>query len=327
MWISGSRKLDIGILGFSGLIGLFLYEIVKGNTLALIIYGFILTQFFDAGHNYVTFWRTFFKRATSKDKIYFLLLFLFCFLVIYSWLALKIPYFWAFFLYFTFFHHIRQYYGISRWYQKLNNRSCPKSNFFLYALTISPFILFHFRNFPTITNFPKVDLFKYPDPQLFKIGIFAYAIILIGWIIHEYTLYSNGKREFNRFLSIFMPGLLHFIIFLLASDFLQILFPLFLVHGLSYIFLMGITLDKLEFKKGHFIPLVAGSAVLFGLADYLYRHFILHENYGYLIGKSNFDILILALITTPAIFHYFSDGVIWTGQNADMRLLFTRENT
>jgi hypothetical protein len=325
MWISGNRNIDILIFHLSGLLGLALYMLFKQNNLALIFYGFLIIQLFDAGHNYVTVWRTFIKRVNNLERFNYFLLFLFCFLIILFWLTLRIPEFWTFFLYFTFFHHIRQYYGICRWYQKLNNRYCKISNLFLYSLTIIPFILFHFRNLPKITNYSKISLFQFPSQNIFFGGLAIYFLIFLAWIFHEINILKNNKWEINRFLSILMPVVLHFICFLICKDILQILLPLFLVHGLSYLFITGITLEKLENKKHAFLPIIFITALIFGFADYLYRILILHENYNYLTLGKPFDFIILALITTPALFHYFTDGLLWTGKNKDMKMIFSEE--
>jgi len=325
MWISGNRNIDILVFHLSGLIGLVFFILIGQNNLSFILYGFLITQFLDAGHNYITAWRTFILRVNLWERINYFLLFLFCFLIILLWVYLKIPEFWTFFLYFTFLHHIRQYYGICRWYQKLNNRHCNISNFFLYSLTIFPFILFHFRNLPEITNYSKISLFQFPSQNIFFGGLLIYALIFLAWVFHEIKLFKNGNWEINRFLSIFMPGLLHFICFIICQDFLQIIFPLFLVHGLSYIFVMGITLEKLENKKFPFLAIVFISSLIFGSADYLYRFFVLHENYNYLVFGNSFNFILLAIITTPALFHYFADGLLWTGKNKDMKVVFSRE--
>jgi len=324
-WISGNRSLDILVFHLSGLIGLAFYMLLKQNNLLLIFYIFLITQLFDAGHNYITIWRTFIKRVNLMERFNYFLLFLFCFLIILFWLIFRLPEFWTFFLYFTFFHHIRQYYGICRWYQKLNNRYCIFSNLFLYSLTIFPFILFHFRNIPKIINYPKISLFQFPDKNLFFVGLIIYFLIFLAWVFHEIRLSANRNWEINRFLSICMPGLLHFICFIFCTDLLKILLPLFLVHGISYIFIMGITLKKLENGKIPYLLLVSISAIFFGLSDYLYRFYVLQENYTYLTLGNGFNFVLLALITTPALFHYFADGLLWTGKNKDMKMLFSKE--
>jgi len=88
---------------------------------------------------------------------------------------------------------------------------------------------------------------------------------------------------------------------------------------------MGITLKKLENGKIPYLLLVSISAIFFGLSDYLYRFYVLQENYTYLTLGNGFNFVLLALITTPALFHYFADGLLWTGKNKDMKMLFSKE--
>jgi len=322
MWILGSFKKDLSVFHLSGIFVLICYLIFKENTLFLAIWSFIFFQIVDVGHNYITFWRTLFKKGNDPEIRFYWMSFGGSFLFISTWLFLGIPYYWTFALYFIVYHHIRQFYGVNRWYQRLNNRYCKRSNYFLYLLTAFPFLVFHFRKFPPNPDANR-QLFTYPSETLFNLGMIFCFYIFILWIIHEIKLYRQGIREMNRFLSIAIPAILHLFCFLFAPNYLSIFFPLLTIHGLTYFAIMGKSLKALNPKKslGYIIFIVGLSLIAFGISDYLYKGLVVRRLLAYGNSQNVLFTLLLALTGTASLFHCFIDGFIWKRKNHDAKVI------
>lgn len=320
MWILGSYKKDLLIFHLSGFFVLFSYLLFKNDAFFTFIWSFIFFQIIDVGHNYITFWRTLFKKENNS---FYWSVFGGCFLFISTWLFLGIPYYWTFALYFIVWHHIRQFYGINRWYQKLNNRFCKSSNYFLYLLTFGPFIVFHFRNFPPNPDINR-QLFTYPQPTIFKLGLIICSLLFISWVLGEIRLYLKGEWELNRFLAIGIPATLHFYCFLFAKNYLSIFFPLLAVHGLSYLAIMSNSLFKLNPKRPVYFYLifVTISIFLFGFGDYLYKENIIKKLFYYDQNDNLLYPFLLALTGTASLFHCLIDGFLWTNKNPDAKKIF-----
>jgi hypothetical protein len=320
MWILGSFKRDLSIFHFSGIFALLFYLIFKENLLFVVIWSFVFFQIVDVGHNYITFWRTLFKKVDDPDSKFYWLILGGSFLLISIWLLLEIPYYWTFALYFIVWHHIRQLYGINRWYQRLNNRFCKFSNHFLYLLTFGPFITFHFRKFPPNPDLNR-QLFTLQNETIFHIGVILCFLILIFWILHEIKLYRSGIHELNRFLSLAVPISLHFYCFLFSKTYLSIFFPLLTIHGLSYMAIMGKSLNILNPKKslGYFMALVSLSLIAFGICDYLYDDLVIKKLMLNGYPKNYLFTLLIALTGTASLFHCIADGILWTRNNPEAK--------
>jgi hypothetical protein len=103
------------------------------------------------------------------------------------------------------------------------------------------------------------------------------------------------------------PSALYSISFLLGRTQMEILAPLVVSHGVSYILLVSLSVQRTyvgETLKKMAVPLVALTAVAFGIADYLYA-----ENF-FLLGNPGLSAF-AALYLTPLFCHYLFDAVIW----------------
>ncbi|MCX7979178.1 MAG: hypothetical protein N2578_09265, partial [Bdellovibrionaceae bacterium] len=119
---------------------------------------------------YITSFRAF-RRPTPHYAIKHALVFALIALGSYAWMALGVPGFWSFVVYFTIFHHGRQFYGILRWYMGLNRRADRYSEWFLYLLTCIPLIFFHFRPIKPFSIYGGSDNFFYPITEIYQMGI------------------------------------------------------------------------------------------------------------------------------------------------------------
>lgn len=324
-WILGSFLKDfLGFYGFA-FIAIAYFTLTSPNPTTFAIIFFLLPTLIDTGHVYLSFWRVIWKPL--KEKWLYMLLFFLVFLASFLWMIFKSPGFWSLLLYFTIYHHIRQYYGITRWYQKKNSRFCQLTNFFLYTLTLLPVVAFHFRNV-SISLYSKEDLFVFPSPYLYTITKNLYFLFLFLYLFFEIYIYFNVKKEINRISSIIFPALLHGICFLKGDNISTIIFPLLITHGLSYFWIIALNIKKTSPIKTFqswktalfascFIMLIGGGLEsLLDLAvndyDYLSKNSDLHKS------------ILLAFIVTPNLWHYIVDGIVWKSKDSDAALLYSK---
>lgn len=323
MWILGSLKTESMFFFLPALFAVAIAISFPHLGDESVIYGFIATALIDSGHVYTTVWRTFFHPEERRSShVYWTFPFLIC-LFFCCWYFFKIPGLWSFVVYSTLFHHVRQVYGFSKWYQALNKRSDRISDYFLYALSIGPMIVYHFR-LDAIGDYYSVgDLFIYRSADLFKISISLYALIVAGWLLYEARLWNKGIKETNRFLSIAVPAVVYGYCFLLSRTFTQLLFPLLFLHGISYCGVMGISLQRT--RSGWFstitksLLIVGVTAIVFGVFESMMEETIVGD-----MRKENGLIpsLIIGLYLTPLYCHYLFDAMIWKRSHRESKLIF-----
>lgn len=277
------------------------------------ILGLITYILIDTGHAYVTSLRTYFDKSESKDPFYYWAPAL-LFLSMFAWAFSGTPYLWSFVLYATFYHNTRQHYGIFAWYCSLNKVRQSLNKHFIYALTILPFITFHFREMNFQGIYAGNEIFFYPSLLLYKFGISANLVLFAMFGLYNLSLFRKGQWSTPVVLSVFIPGLLNFYCLSLAPSMSLVLLPLLAIHGIAYFFLVGLTLKRTSrtgaslvkltvvvlFTAGFFGILERGSAESF--VDYLpslqYR------------GRWLMSALV-SLIILPSLSHYVFDAYIW----------------
>lgn len=148
-WILGHRKLDILSLILPGYVGLLLVWWFSDMPTAVLVIGFIALVLVDSGHVYTSFLRGAFFETNNLVKTSLSLIGVF--LVLYFWLKLQIPYFWSFIVYFTLFHHFRQFAGLIKWYNKIESYFDPLLIQFFYISVLLSIVIFHVN--PTPTDF------------------------------------------------------------------------------------------------------------------------------------------------------------------------------
>jgi hypothetical protein len=320
MWILGSLKYDALYLYLPGILSLFIGLILPAISETSLFYAFIATTFIDSGHVYTTLWRTYFHPEERRSSPIYFLTPLITLGLFSLWHFSQLPGLWLFVIYSTLFHHVRQFYGLSRWYQSLNKRSDPISNYFLYTLCIVPIIAFHFRPEIPENFYNAINDLRSPSLLMFKIFILLYAFILTSWIVYEIRIWKKGVHEMNRVLSIGFPGIVYGHCFLIGRTNAQVLFPLLIIHGISYFSLLGEVLQKTQkksfrnFGKGIFVVVV--TALIFGPMEAWFEQTLLPDKEEGVLAS-----LSIGLYFTPLFCHYVFDAFIWKRSHREASLI------
>ncbi len=318
-WILGKAKYDLPLVLFPGLLILPLIPFMNDReSITFLIVGFLGLAVADAGHVYTTAWRL----ATEKSiysKLITYAIPVAVFVTIFLWYYFKIPLLWSAVVYATFFHHIRQFYGVSRWYQRLNKNLRKTSDFFLYTLTIMPLVMLHFTTGIEFTYYTDQDILFYPSNTILYPLLAVYILLVIAWLAWEAFLYfKKNQKELNRFFSVLGPAALYLLAMIGAKDYREAVFiPLLLGHGIPYIAIISWRLDKKQKLKAKKFSIIFGlvlvSAVALGTAEMVVQEGFLDISYQYLNNApSTFWAAIIALYLTPLISHYLWDMYIWT---------------
>ncbi len=322
-WIFNSFIKDFAVLwGAAFPLILLLMYTPQGKAwglLALVAYVFI-----DSGHAYATAFRTYFKKNIVFSSPLYLSVPLLCFLIFFSWAYLGVPYLWSFVLYATFYHNTRQHYGILKWYEKINH-SIPNSGLFLYALTVLPFIGFHFKSFRYSGIYHEKEFFFYPDQTLFLIFLGLNALTLFTFFSYSLRLHKQGQLQSPVFFSILFPGLVNFCCFSLGTTVDQVLVPMVAIHGIAYFFLTARVLERTSNRKLSLwlliIPVVVVSAV-FGFLEYLTQINFVKSAASFEYRGDWGTSLAVSLVVTPLMTHYFLDAVIWRKKDPEFAKVF-----
>lgn len=327
MWILGSpvrEFLSLYLPGLLGVVAAFLSPDLGDESL---LYGIFAMGIIDSGHVYTTAWRTWLhpeEVRTSSGYWLFPLLFLALFSV---WFYLEIPYLWAFVVYATFYHHARQVYGFSKWYQKLNRRSDRVSDYAVYLMALFPLIIYHFRPEAIGSYYTENDLFLYPWEEMRDTLLLIYLALVLSWIFREYRLWRNGTREVNRILSIACPGIIYAYCFLVGTTVTQILFPLLFLHGIAYFAVMGQSLSRTQKRfSGKYLAImtVLVTALMFGLMEAWFEENIVPRSLGENPWLSS---LVVGFSLTPLFCHYAFDAVIWRKGHREAGLVFASDSS
>lgn len=321
MWILGKARLEFLLLYLPGLISIFLAILFPHLGDESIIYALLATAIIDSGHVYTTSWRTFLHPEELKSsKIYFILPGI-LFFIFFLWHNSGMKGLWSFVVYATLFHHVRQVYGFSKWYQGLNKRQDKTSDYFLYSLCIFPMIAYHFREGVPGNYYSDTDLFLTPNNTVLKVSYIIYAGILAGWIVREMRLWKEGTREINRLLSVGFPALVYGYCFFVARTFSQVLFPLLFIHGVPYIAVLGQSLYRT--RKNRFrnfsmaLLIVSFTAVIFGLGESWFESNVISsaDPINYLTS------FLVGVWLTPLFCHYLFDAIIWKRSHRESALV------
>ncbi len=288
-----------------------------------LLYGMLALGVIDSGHVYTTMWRTWLhKEEVITEKLYFFFPVAF-FLLFATWFYFELPYLWSFVVYSTLYHHTRQVYGFSKWYQKLNKRQDNESDRYLYFFAYFPMVIYHFRPEAIGSYYTDTDLFLYPQPVLRDFLLYFYLMVAMTWGYREWRLWQSGIREPNRILSVAYPGVIYAFCFLVGNTVTQILFPLLFIHGIAYFGVMGQSMSKTQRRfqnEGIAILVVLVTAVVFGLTESWFE-----ENFvGHKLGENPIlNSFIIGLSLTPLYCHYAFDAMIWRKNHREAGLIFS----
>jgi hypothetical protein len=326
-WILSNLKRDALFILLPGYIT---FLIIYGINLPLLAYNalsFFIFAIIDSGHVYNTLWRTYFNAEERKSSKLYLLVPLVIFIGILLWFYFQIPYLWSFIFYATVYHHLRQYYGVMKWYEKKSFSFSAYSGKFLYALCLLPSIASHFRGNLRLSFYTSRDFLHYPNQKLFLICCAVHLLLVVFWLGYELYSYRRGRFHLQRFLSILFPTGLYSLTGYIAVNSSQVLMPLIMAHGIPYIALMGISLrksrpDKYNNYKMIFIILVS-TAIIFGSCEYFFEQFSADLNDQYLFIKpSLLQSVLVSLYLIPVLCHYAFDAIIWRRKHREASLIY-----
>lgn len=313
-WILGSFNNDLLGLFLPGYFGLICVSLFSSIPTAAIIIGFVSLVLIDSGHVYTTFLRGPFFKFHNKAKTLASLFSIFLFL--FFWLYFQIPYFWSFVVYYTLFHHVRQYVGLIKWYNKLEQYHDSILIYLFYASVLISMLLFHTDPNQTLTyySFPG-DVLYFPSQTFFNYLIFAQVLI---WLIYVgytgYVFFILKLKPFKTHLFFVLAILFYFLVCMSNRNTPLVLVPILFAHGIPYILLIYHSRKKLKPNQTKIKVLgILSFVVLFmSIFEYAIQEYVV--DYEYLNGLL-FPKILLALFLTPLIFHYVIDGYIWKSKH------------
>lgn len=326
-WIFNSSKKDSLWLILPGLLAIILaFSInLENNALVAFIFFFVAKGFLDSGHIAITYFRTYGDPEERNKKVYMWVP-LGLFLIFFTWMYFSIPWFWAFIIYMTVFHNFRQYYGITRWYQKLNQRFDKKSDTFLHLLCLIPFLTFHFRDLEKLDLYFNPQVIPYfKSENIVQILSGLWIFIFIFFILREVYLYTLTKKiELNRISSIVVPSLIYFISFTFGKNLEQIFLPNVLAHGVAYIGMTSLALQRTQNQSfKHFLKLTIAIAFIWGILVTLSEVYFLDDfTYDLFISKNPWIIGLISLYLTPLFMHYIYDAFLWKSSHPKAKHIY-----
>lgn len=324
-WILKSWKREFFWLYLPGpltfVLGYFLSARFEASTI-FFIYALLVRDFMDSGHIYATLWRTYLDpEERVRSKMYWLVPIIFM-LLFFVWIYYRLPFLAAFVAYVTIFHNCRQFYGISKWYQRINNSYRKSSDFFLYANCFLPIVVAHFRtNYNSTTYYIKDTLFLHPDQNICNAFTLLYFAVLLCWFAYEIQLFVKKQFELNRVLSVALPSFIYGFAFMLGRSVAEILPALVISHGMGYFAMTSLAINKKNPRRFHsfYVSLatILLTAVFFGnILGALKEYF--------LAGTSHVAMaLILAAYITPFFCHYLFDAFIWKSKHPDSKIIYS----
>lgn len=323
MWILETPLREFFYLYLPGLLSVLLAIFSPNLGEDSLFYGLLAMGIIDSGHVYTTAWRTWFHGDEVKTSAGFWLFPLGFFLFFSLWFYSHAPYLWAFVVYATLYHHTRQVYGFSKWYQKLNKRGDKVSDYFLYFFAFFPMLIYHFRPGAIGNYYTENDLFLYPWPFMRNLLLGVYVLVVVSWVLREASLWKKGIREPNRLLSVAFPSLIYAYCFLVGETLTQILFPLLFLHGVAYFGVMGQSLTRTQNRFANAtlaLVVVLVTAIVFGLFESWAEENVIPRSPE---GRGLIDALIVGLSLTPLFCHYAFDAIIWRKDHREASAVFS----
>lgn len=313
-WILGSFNKDLFGLFLPGYFGLICVSLFSSIPTATIIIGFVGIVLIDSGHVYTTFLRGPFFKFHNKAKTLASLFSIFLFLFL--WLYFQIPYFWSFVVYYTLFHHVRQYVGLIKWYNKIDQYHDSVLIYLFYTSVLISMLLFHTDPNQTLTyySFPG-DVLYIPSQTVFNYLLLAQVLIWLIYICYSgYVFFILKLKPFKTHLFFILAILFYFLVCMSNRNTPLVLVPILFAHGIPYILLIYYSNQKLKpsKSKAQILSALIAVVVLLSLAEFVMQEYVVDYEY---INTLILPKVLLALFLTPLIFHYVIDGYIWKSKH------------
>lgn len=321
-WIFGDYKKDFLWLSLPAVLAvIFAHAFLPAqSSMKFLVFAFVAKGLLDSGHVYTTVWRTYFHKPERERLALYYYLPVALFVMFFSWIYFEWPLLGAVIIYVTLFHNMRQFLGISKWYQKLNSQYDRWSNYFLYALCILPFAVYHFRHLPRTGDmyYSGETAFFYPNYTLENYASRIYWLHVFAWLVHEGISFRK-QQEWNRLTSVAVPAVVYGTSFLLTSNEAAVIFPLVISHGASYLALNALAMERTQLirwgKYSLAVGAVFGTALFFGSLEFIFDDFKGDDSSTLTAGIS-------ALILTPLFCHYIYDAFLWKRSHPESSLIY-----
>ena len=307
-----------------GLLAIILARIIDSDhqPISYLFFAFVATGVLDAGHVYGTVWRTYLNAKEVRRLRLYLFLPIALFLIFFLWLNFSLPLLGAFVVYATIFHNIRQFFGINKWYQKLNGQFSKASDYFVYLLCFIPFVAFHFRSFPPseFLYYSDEGTFFHPSHLLLQITFVLYGVVLFSWIVFEF-LRLKKYGDWNRSLSVLIPGIIYGFSFISAKNEAEVVFPLVAAHGAAYFALSALALKRTQsYRFSSFTTALIG----FSLVAFIFGSIEFEWGDPLTESETPFHDLYMSLFLTPLFCHYIFDMFLWTRHHPESKMVFAK---
>lgn len=287
-----------------------------------------LIVFIDVAHVYATLFKTYFVGEEFKKRRKLLIVLpIVCFVIGIILFSFGSVFFWSVLAYIAVFHFIRQQYGFMRLYSRKEvktNWSVAIDNLIIYTATVYPMLYWFFSSPRAFNWFTEKDFIHFESQLLLEILGWIYGLTVVFYIVR--TIYQTNKDHYfnipknaiiiGTFLSWYF-GIVYF-----NND---LVFTLLNVvsHGIPYIALIylneidkkqDVDLGVLNFIKG-FRGVLFFIGFLFAIAffeEYVWEIFVWNEQFSlHDFDFSNWQFLLVPLLTVPQFTHYLLDGFIW----------------
>lgn len=312
-----SKKQDILFILLPGFIGVILsiltQDIIQGGISAILISR--VFQFVDDGHVFTTLFRTYFKTKTYKNYLYLIYP-----IVLWGGLSglIYFDYMLALYLlvYMELFHYVRQNQGFMKIYAKKEKTSATLTNIFLIIISSLSLIGLHLNPSTNILFGSAADrYFLINNPPIFYWVNILVITAFCFWLVFEMFLFYKRENGLFKFLFALNINLLYIYCCFYATSSLTFLFPLILSHGVPYMALIYKAEGRLTNRNPLMSAFLIALTAIVGasLFDFSIDFKLLSSQYKLQTA------LLGGFLYTPFLFHYITDGWLWTSGNPETK--------
>ncbi|MFO1518309.1 MAG: hypothetical protein U1F57_01380 [bacterium] len=291
----------------------------------------------DVAHVYSTFYRTYFDRsALEKYPRLLEIVPIACWGAGVLLYALNGRFFWSALAYLAVFHFIRQQYGFFKIYGRHEANPSPWASKLdaaaIYAATLYPLLYWHTHLPRNFHWFIDGDFIALPYPLLNRIGLLAYAALLIAYLTKELWIWRE-KKIFNlpRNLLLLGTAVSWYVGIVLFNGDMIFTLTNVVAHGVPYMALVWLYGRKKEekdplrsrpfsFFSPAMIPLFLGLLILFAyLEEGLWDGLIWRDRTALFsffallpqVTEKTWLTWLVPLLALPQSTHYVLDGFLW----------------
>ena len=224
------------------------------------------------------------------------------------------------YLYWQWFHYMRQSYGIARVYQRKGNAAIPFDEWIMYSLPVAGIL---YRSYQNPGTFLGLELKVIPVPYwLYQMALVISLGAILWWLVHQIRAYRNGQGTLGY--TLFM--MTHFMVFgvgyLLIEDINYGWLAMNIWHNAQYILFVWMYNNK-RFKGGidpnhRFFSMISQTKnqwlyylVCLGISTVMYFAIVKFlSSIRITMSLSTFP-MVLIIYQTINFHHYIVDGIIW----------------